>query len=324
MPALSLTARCVLFLIPIACAAQNTPTFQSDSILVTVAVSASGKDGRPVGGLRQGDFVLLDNGSPRAIRYMWREDDTPLVVGLIEDISGSQRGFIEQHRSALEQFIRQVLRPQDSTFLVGVNTDVRLYADYTSSVADLKKGIDNLGRPRGVKLGLSCREEGMIRGCGGTALWNSVYFAARLKMNGISGRKALIVLTDGDDTGSPHNLNEAIKAAQAADTLVYTVRYSGRPPATVWAPKQDSVSSGRARRNLDRLALETGGRAFEASKEQPAAIFAQIEEQLRNLYVLGFTLSGAEEDGAFHGIEVKSTRHGVAVRARKGYTALPR
>ena len=290
---------------------------------MTVAVSASGKDGRPVAGLRQEDFVLLDNGKPRAVRYMWRENDTPLMVGLIEDISGSQRGFIEQHRSALEQFIRQVLRPQDSTFLVGVNTDVKLFADYTNAVADLQKGIDNLGRPRGTKLGPSCREEGMTWGCGGTALWNGVYFAARLKMNGMNGRKALIVLTDGDDTGSPHNLTEAIKAAQAADTLVYTVRYSGRPPATVRVPRPDSVSSAKARRNLNRLALETGGRPFEASNEQAAAIFAQIEEQLRNLYVLGFTLSSSEQDGEFHSLEVKSRRGGVTLRARKGYTALP-
>src|SRR4051812_6237953 len=202
---------CLLCVVLI-CAAQELPTFRADVNMVRVAVSVTDHDGRPVPDLRKEDFVLLDNGKPRTIESMWREDNTPLTVGLVEDTSGSQRTFITQHRDALVQFIGQVLRAEDQTFLVGVRGDVRLFADYTNSVAKLRDAIFSLTAPgqAGVPLGVSCRKEG--KNCGGSAIWNGVYYAARLKMKGIEGREAMILLTDGLDTGSSHKLVDAIEA----------------------------------------------------------------------------------------------------------------
>jgi VWFA-related protein len=123
-------------------------------------------------------------------------------------------------------------------------------------------------------------------------------------------RRALIVLSDGLDTGSTHSLTDAIEAAQGADTLVYTIVYLSE-----W--------TGPAADRLERLALETGGRSFPAPKGSPARIFAGIEEDLRNLYVLAFTPPPAARDGKFRNLVVKTTRRGVTIRARAGYS-LPR
>ena len=110
------------------CSAQVPPLFRTDINLVRVAVSASDGGGRPIRNLQRDDFVLVDNNTRRPIQYMWRENDTPLIVGLIADISGSQRNFINQHRDALKQFIKQVLRPQDRAFLISVCMVRRLFA----------------------------------------------------------------------------------------------------------------------------------------------------------------------------------------------------
>jgi Ca-activated chloride channel family protein len=144
-----------------------------------------------------------------------------------------------------------------------------------------------------------------ISGCGGAALWNSIFYAARLKMKPLAGRRALIVLSDGLDTGSTHSLTDAIEAAQGADTLVYTIVYH-------------SELSGASTDRLERLALEAGGRSFPAPKGSPARIFARIEEDLRNLCVLAFT-PPATRDGKFRPLAVKTTRRGVTIRARAGY-----
>jgi len=156
-------------------------------------------------------------------------------------------------------------------------------------------------------------------GCGGfSALWHGIYTAARLKMKPVDGRKAMIFVTDGLDSGSIHSLTDAIEAAQNADTLVYTIRYSALSGMyTLAAP---TLALG-GRRGLRRLSEETGGRPYSSPKEGPAGIFQEIENELRNLYVLGFVVPESDRDSQPHQLEVKSKRKGVSLRARKSYTA---
>jgi Ca-activated chloride channel family protein len=251
----------------------------------------------------------------------------PLTIGLIVDVSGSQRKFVEEHKRTMAQFLAQVLRPTDQGFLVAVSGDVKLVVDLTHSVGDLSKGVELLSTfPLvGKQLGEPCPTRRVqIRGrdvqisrCGGTALWNGVYSSAKLKMKSVDGRKALIVLTDGWDTGSTHTLADAIEAAESADTLVYTIRYSMLPTVLVPGPNLKSRSM------LRRISNETGGREYGSPKEGPGEIFAQIETELRNLYVLGFTVPESARDGKFHKLEVKSKRTGVTARSRSGYMAIP-
>ena len=129
-------------------------------------------------------------------------------------------------------------------------------------------------------------------------------------MKSVDGRKAMIMVSDGWDTGSIHSLTDAIEAAQGADTLIYTIRY----------PALSGLLAAKGRSGLRRLSGETGGRAYAAPQEGAAGIFAKIEEELRNLYVLGFAVPETARDGKVHMLEVKSKRKGLTLRARKSYT----
>ncbi|MEI9814171.1 MAG: VWA domain-containing protein [Acidobacteriota bacterium] len=317
-------ALCALFAV-----AQQDDVLHTSVTLVPVTVSITDRDGRPVEDIKAGELKLLDNGHPREIRYFDRDFDAPLTVGLITDSSGSQARFFAQHANTLKKFIGQVLRPTDQGFLVSIATpgptmsDVQMVQDVTSSVADLRLGIEDLEdgiQPPG-QFGDRC----LTAQCRGSAIWNSVYSSTHLRMRSIVGRKALILLSDGFDTGSQHSLSTTIEEAQSADTPVYTLftattfampvfrgprgRRGRRPIRKVQMP---------GKKEMAKLAEETGGRSFESAGSD---VFAQIESELRHLYVLTFVVPENERDEKFHKLEVKLSRKGLRVRARLGYTA---
>jgi VWFA-related protein len=315
-----------LLLAAVLCQAQTPGTIRVSVNLVTVACSVSDRNGAPVNSLRREDFSLLDDGKPRDIQYFWQESDLPLTVGLIADVSGSEIGVIRKHREMITQFLAQVIGPRDRAFIVTVGREVKLLRDLTASIDDLRSGVNDIqgGGRQGQQLGEPCsgpdaprrRRPHVIPGCGGTALWNGVYAAARLKMKPLTGRKALIVLTDGMDTGSFHTLVDAIEAAQSADTLVYTIREVS--PMVKFSPGLNQIALALGNSHLRRLSEETGGQAF-GSPKNPSANFTQIENELRNLYVLGFTPAEASRDGKLHKLQVKSAQAGLRIRARKNY-----
>jgi VWFA-related protein len=295
---------------------QTPPTIRVNVEVVTVACSVTDRNGAPVPNLTKDDFVLNEDGVPQSIKYLWQEVDLPLTVGLIVDVSGSQMGLVSRHRQTVADFLARVLGPRDRAFLVTVGPRVMLLTDLTGEVADLRAGVERIDmRQRsGAPLGDPCRRR-RLRSCGGTVLWNGVFYAARLKMRPLEGRKALIVLSDGLDTGSDHNLTAAIEAAQGADTLVYTIKHVSKA-AVAMSPTMALLTAFN--RSLRKLAEETGGRAFPAPRDGPAEIFSQIEDELRSLYVLGFTPAAPSREG-FHKIEVQTRQPGLKVRARKGY-----
>jgi len=293
--------------------------------------------------MRPEDFVLLDNGKPRPVQYLWREDDVPLTIGLVVDISGSQASLIGEHRQTVAKFLGQVLRPQDQGFLVAVGSGVKLVADITPSIQDLRSGLERLDPSELFDPGHASQQTDFGEPCRssparhmrlavssnwwcGTLLWNGLYSSVHLKTKPAHGRKALIVLTDGFDAGSTRGLADVLEAAQSADTAVYTIYY-----APIALPRRRSWLYREARRRgeksaqarLRRLAEETGGRAFNDPEGDPFKIFDALERDLRNQYVLAFTMPEAVRDGRFHKLEVKSKRAGVTVRARKGYQPLP-
>ena len=301
-----------------ACNAQEPATIRVDVNEVTVAVSISNRNGAPVRNLRREDFTILDNGQPREIQSFWQETDLPLTIGLIVDVSGSQRGVVGKHFETITQFLTQVIGPRDRAFLVTVgNTTVRLVTDLTGSVPELRAGVDAIKRSKGAGalFGEFCRPGRSnfgLKTCD-TVLWDGVYSAARLRMKTLTGRKALIVLSDGADIGSLHTLTDAMEAAQSADTLAYTIQYLA--PLYRFNP-----IFKRTRARLQRLSDGTGAKAFDAPKD-PGPVFAEIEDDLRHLYVLGFTPSEDARDGKFHRLEIKTPKVDAMVRARAGYTA---
>ena len=298
---------------------QQIPDIRVDIDLVTVSCSVTDRAGAPVRGLKRDDFSLRDNGQPRDIGYFWQESDLPLSVALIADVSGSQAGFVKSHREAVTQFFKQVMTSADSAMVVEVARQARLLSDLTSSSNTLSAAIEKIGTTEGKQspmLGPPCRNTSFPHTCGGTALWHGVYYAAK-QLKPVSGRKAIVILSDGMDTGSDISLTNVIEMAQSAGVVVYSIKYANpmrfiSPAATI----AQAVSRG-----LDRLARETGGLAFQNPGRKISEVFAQIESDLRNLYVLGFTPPSDGRDGKFHKIEVETTRPDLIVRARAGYYA---
>lgn len=306
--------------------------------LVTVTVSVMDRNGRPIQDIKREEFTVLDDGRPREIQAFHQELDMPLTLGLVADISGSQVDFVKKHRVDLHQFFGQVLHPGDRAFLVSVPNSARLDVDFTESVEELDQGAGRLQSMRKMNretFGGECPGFSFRKSCG-TLIWNGIWGSAKLKLHGLQGRKAIVVLTDGQDTGSKHSLSETIEAAQGADAPVYTI--SSQPPVLKRAmrglpPLTPGAAIGRAagvgmqaamnatgKAHLHRLAEETGAAFFDVERDL-SDVFRQIEEELRHLYVLSFTLPEADRDGKFHKLEVKSSRADVKVRARAGYIA---
>ena len=331
----------LLSLGPAAIAQQSTspeapalPNFRVDVNVVRVAASVT-EHGVPVKGLTKNDFRIREDATPQEIKYFWQEQDLPLTVGLIVDVSGSQASLVRKHRETLKRFFRQVLRPEDRAMIVTVGPQARILNDFTSSQEDLARGIERIkiGGRAGDILGEPCkgklneetadpqpsrhgrRVQRRLRiPCGGTALWQGVYWSARARMKDVIGRKALIVISDGWDTGSDRSLEDAIEAAQGAETPVYTIKFVDRLLAVL------NPTIG-FRHPMERLSDETGGLGFGMMHGDLGKIFDEIETDLRSLYVLGYTPGKSELNGKFRKLEVKSTRPGVKVRTRAGYWA---
>ncbi len=184
--------------------------FRASTELVTVSFSAMDKNGRPVADLKAQELTLFDNGRRREIHSFNRDTDLPLTLGLVADISSSQSEYIRKHREDLRQFLHQVLHEGDHAFLVSVSKRSTLAVDVTDSHHSLDAAVNDLemDRPEGEAFGGVCRST-----CG-TLLWNGVWGSAKLRLSRIEGRKAILVLSDGQDDGSLHSLSSTIEAAQ--------------------------------------------------------------------------------------------------------------
>ena len=268
---------------------QDAPVFRADVRLMTVPCAITDARGIAVRDLKPDEFRLYDNGVLQQIRNVWIDRDLPLMLGAILDASASQRAFLREHQDAVQQFQTRMMRPQDRSFVAWVNEAVILKSEtHGPRQVFLPRGGELLGEP--------CPK---VRGrsfCGGTALWNAVYAAAHLKMQSFDGSKALVILSDGNDTGSIRSLQEALDELHRAGIVVYVIRYPD--PLTA---KSDS--------GLQRLATETGGLLFDPPGADYAPILERIEADLRSHYVLGFQ-PAAEK----HQLKVEVTRPGVTVR----------
>jgi VWFA-related protein len=297
----------------------HNPDIRVDVDLVTVACSVNDHDGAPVQGLKVEDFNLHDNGQAREIRNFWQESDLPLTVALVADVSGSQAGFVRGHREAVAQFLKQVIGPRDHAMIVEVAKEAWLLSDLTGSQGDLSAAVEKIGTPEGRQspvLGPPCKNNGFPRSCGGTALWHGLYYVAK-ELKPVAGRKAIVVLSDGMDTGSDIRLTDVIETAQSAEAVVYSIKYAN-PMRFI---SITATIAQAASRGLERLSRETGGVTFPNPGRKTSEVFSQIESDLRNMYVLGFTPPEDARDGKFHKLEVKTVRKDLVVRTRAGYWA---
>ena len=295
---------------------------QSDVPLITVEVNVvnvlcSVRDGKSalVSTLGKDDFNITEEGKQQEIRYFARETDLPLTLGLLVDVSGSQKNLIETEKRTAEQFFAKVIRPKDLAFLISFGSDAELLQDSTSSQALLRRGLDGLR----LRTDVGSTMPGPVPTINqprGTVLFDAVYLAAREKLRGEVGRKAIVLITDGVDVGSRLKLADAIEAAQKADTIIYSIYYVD--------PSAYGVGFGRpSNGDLRKMSEDTGGRLFEVSRRNSLeSIFQQIQEEMRSQYALGYVSSNSARDGGFRRIEVKTQQKGLKVQARRGYYAI--
>ncbi len=338
--------------------AQDVPTFSSDVKVVNVLASVRDKHGQIVNNLTKDDFKLQQDGQPQSIRYFTKVTDLPLTLGLLVDTSISQRRLIEQERIASYSFLNNLMRPddKDKAFVIHFDWEVELLQDMTSSRPKLEAALEKLDNPEFARSSgggggnPGGGSGGGHRGGGGTDLYDAVFLASDEVTRKVQGRKALIILSDGVDTGSRVSLDRAIETAQRADTLVYSILYAdpdayghqgyagmggggrhggwggpggggmGRPGGGY--PQQQSHPDGK--KVLERISRETGGRLFEVSKKQPIdQIYTQIEQELRNQYSLGYSPDKAVAGPGYHKINLTTTNKDLIVQTREGYYAEP-
>jgi len=344
-----------------ASAEQSVTTMSVQVKVVNVLATARDKHGKIVNGLNKDDFTLTEDGRSETIRYFTRETDIALTLGLLVDTSMSQRRVLGEERSASQSFLTQMLREdKDKAFVIHFDREVELLQDLTSSHEKLHAALESLeapqftrtsgGNPPGGNSDPNSGRGGRHRGGGGgTTLYDAVYLASNELMEKQQGRKAVVVLSDGVDTGSKESLEEAIESAQRANTVVYSILFKddeaygnggGFGRTGLGIPGMGGPGMGRGgmggsgrggrrypeqhvdgKKILDRMSKETGGRMFEVSKKESVdQIYAQIQEELRNQYNLGYTpdRGGAPESG-YHKIQVTAKKKDVVVQAREGY-----
>lgn len=338
--------------------AQSQSKISTEVKFVTVYATVRDKHGKIISTLNQTDFALTEDSRPQDIKYFVRESDIPLTLGLLVDTSLSQRRLIEQERTASYSFFDHILRPEkDKAFLIHFDREVELLQDLTPSREKLRAALNDLTTPEFDSVrggggsgggssgggGGSGRSHG--RSGGGTLLYDSIYLASNELMRKQQGRKALVILTDGVDHGSKESLNTAIASAQRADTSVYSILFAdeegygrgggygggghggyggggmGHPGGGQRYPQQDHPDGKKV---LERISKETGGELFQVSKKHSIEdIYAEIEEELRNQYSLGYTPDHASTEDTYHLLHLTTNQKDLIVQAREGYYSGP-
>lgn len=285
--------------------------------VVNVLCAVRDGKGRLIPNLDKSDFELREDGKPQNILYFTRETKLPLTLGLLVDSSVSQVRLISEEREAAAAFFQQVLGKQDGAFLMSFDVNVDLLQDLTGSVDFLKRALGDI-RVNGGSGGMSGPFPSSSGG--GTHLYDAVYLASTDVLQKEVGRKAIILITDGQDQGSKMSKQEAIRSAQKVDTIIYGIVFVDR--AFYGGYGGFGYSGDSALKNMSE---ETGGRVFNAkSYKELNQAFDQISNELRNQYNLGYTPSNGAHDGSYRKLDVKVSRGGLKVQARKGYYASPK
>ena len=317
---------------------QQQPPISVEVKVVNVLATVRDKHGQIVTNLSKDDFELQEDGRPQTIAYFTRETDLPLKLGLLVDTSLSQRRVLDQERSASHSFLENMLREdEDKAFVIHFDREVELLQDLTSSREKLERALDLLGAPQLVRNGGGDAGSRSRYGGGGTLLYDAVYLASDEVIQKQQGRKALVVLSDGVDRGSRESLVDAIRTAQRADTLVYSILFADeqqdqRPFGGYGGPGMGRPGGGHGgghryppedrpdgKKILEQISKETGGRMFEVSKKQSIdQIYASIAEELRNQYSLGYT-PGPDAAPGYRKIHLAAKQKDMIVQTRDGY-----
>ncbi len=274
------------------------PTIRLGVNEVNLIFTVTDKHGRYIPNLKQSDFALLDDQkAPERVNAFRQQINLPLRVGIVIDASTSIRTRFQFEQQSATEFLIETLKPRsDRGFVMGFDVTPTVTADWTNNLDALETGINRL-RPGG-----------------GTALFDAVYTACRDKLLSERGqepvRKAMILISDGDDNQSRVRSDEAIKMCQRAETIIYAI-------STNWTP-----SRGKGDQVLEQMSTATGGRVFfPPSVEEMTNSFHEIQAELRSQYSLIYTPADFKANGAFRPIYLFCNDRRYQVRARSGYFA---
>lgn len=290
-------------------------TFKVNVNVVNLYFNVKDKHGALIPDLKKDDFEVLEDGAPQKVKYFSASSDQPLTLGIMIDTSGSQQTVLPMTQEIGSNFLSEVLRPKDMAFVISFDVNVELLQDFTNERSLLRKALHktriNVG---GGSSGIPGIGQGPvpISNPKGTLLYDAIYLAADEKLKQEVGRKALIILTDGEDQGSRTRIQEAIEAAQKSDSIVYVIFEADR--RATW---------GGGKGEMKKICEDTGGRVVDVG-DNPKKLreaFDQISNELRSQYYIGYTPTNQKRDGSYRKVEVKPLNKDLRIQARKGYYA---
>jgi VWFA-related protein len=297
---------------------ESAETLKVNVEVVQLFFNVKDKHGALIPNLTKDNFDLFEDGKPQTIKYFKAESDLPLTLGILLDTSYSQLRVLDMEKMVGGSFLESTLRAKDEAFVIGFGTDIELLQDFTSSVSRLKHALNEAkmngggvscdGGPLGPQGPIPCPSTGPR----GTALYDAVYLAAHDEFAHEVGRKAMILLTDGEDQGSKLKIKDAIEAAQKADAICYVLLIADR-----------GITMGFGGSDMKKLTQETGGRVIDVGNkiEKLRQAFDQISQELRSQYNAGYTPTNPNRDGSFRKVEIKSKPGDYKIQARSGYYA---
>jgi Ca-activated chloride channel family protein len=263
--------------------------------LVNVLFTVMDGSGRLITNLNKEDFVIEEDGKKQEIAYFSKEVSLPLTMAILIDTSPSVEPILGLETQTATEFLQSVLRKEDLALIMNFDRSVSLIQDFTSDIRRLNKAIQS------VAIG------------SGTSVHDAVFLACDEKLKQETGRKAIILISDGGDTTSKLKIKEAIESAQRADVIIFAI--SNRVGGFLYG------GYGADDGTLKKYAESTGGRAFFPSKPQDfKKAFDAIQEELRSQYSLAYNSSNAAKDGSYRTLKiVLPNQKNLKIRAKKGY-----
>jgi VWFA-related protein len=305
---------------------QKTDADQKPAETLKVSVNVVGlffnvkdKHGALIPNLGKDEFEVREDGTPQNIKYFAAESNLPLTLGMLIDSSGSQQRVLDMEKEVGSAFLRQILTAKDEAYVMDFNIDSELVQDLTNDVHRLSAALNK------VKINVGGGTSGIpgvgqgpvpIHNAPGTVLFDAVYLSAHDMLSKEVGRKAMVLLTDGEDNGSRLKIKDAIEAAQKADAIIYVLLCADRGSYF----SQGMSYSGDY--DMKKLTEETGGRMINVGNkfDKLKEAFDQIAAELRSQYNLGYTPTNTNLDGSYRKLEIKS-KQGYKIQARAGYYA---
>lgn len=297
---------------------EPTTTLKINVNVVQLFFNVKDKRGALIPNLTKTDFEIAEDGKPQTIKYFTAESNLPLTLGIMIDSSGSQRNVIEMEKEVGGAFLRQILTDKDEAYVISFDITVDLLQDFTRDTHRLQAALDkakvNVDYTSGGIPGMGGGPVPQRGNSPGTLLYDAIYLSSHDMLSKEVGRKAMIILTDGQDEGSRLKIQDAIEASQKADAIVYVLLCADRGFYGGFG------YSGEG--DMRKLTEQTGGRVINVGNkfDKLKQAFDQIASELRSQYNVGYTPTNEKKDGTFRKIEIK-TKQNYKIQARSGYYA---